>query len=102
MNKQYILVTNWDTVDSDDWYLSDENKKNELKENGDTDQYTKALALQKEDKLYEAFIVGAVDYAIYYQMDSNKVFINRDWDIILEAGSSVISNEYKEAIEYEY
>lgn len=92
-----ILVTNWEAVDKDDYYLS-----KDWIENGGKENIKEARKLQKNDELYEAYIVNAVDYAIYYQMDARKVFINSDMDVILNCESAIISNGMEKAIKYEY
>jgi hypothetical protein len=97
MDGNLILVTNWEKVEADDFYLSDDWAKNE-----DIENIEEARKLQKEDNLYRAYIVDAKNYAIYWQMDADEVYVNNDMDIILRAESSVIGNEHAKRIEYDY
>lgn len=97
-NHDLILVTNWDKVDTDDFYLSDE----WVKSTGDKDAVEEARKLQKEGALYEAYIVTALNYAIYYQMDADKVFVNEDMEVILHCESAVIGNSHDKRVEYTY
>jgi len=92
-----ILCTNWEKMDDkDDFYLSDE-WKNEDKENKD-----EAKKLQSEGKLYKAYIVKAINYAIYRQMDADLVYIDGDFEIVLRCESEVIKSPMEKCIEYEY
>lgn len=91
-----ILVSNWEKVEEDDFFLSDEWTQEE-KEN-----ISKAQKLQKEGNLYVAYIVDAKDYALFTQMDADQVFINADGNIILRCKSAVITNKHDYRIEYEY
>lgn len=97
MNHDYIIGTNWDKVDADDFYLTDKWAKNE----GLEDIMPQARELQAQGELYEAYIVKALNYCIYYQMDADKVFIDKDFNVILRCESAVISNDLKKVIEYE-
>ena len=92
-----ILVSDWEKVEKDDFYLSDEWKERE----GDL-EVDKARDLQKENNLYAAYIVDAKNYALYSQMDADQVFINNDNDIILRCESCIINNNHKHRIEYDY
>jgi len=87
-----ILVTDWEKVEKDDFYLTDDWKK----ENDNTE----ARELQKEGKLYVAYIVNAVSYAIYTQMDADQVFIDNDGEVILHCESAVIGNNHEHREEY--
>ena len=90
-----ILVTDWEKVETDDFYLTDEWMKEDI------DNIKQARQLQEEGKLYEGYIVDAKNYAIYWQMDADKVFINEDMDVVLHCESTVIGNDHKKRIEYE-
>ncbi len=92
-----IIVSNWEKVEKDDFYLSDE----WIKEAG-KDRIKEARKLQKEDNLYEAYIVSAKNYAIFNQMDASQVFIDNDGSIILHCESVVINSEHTYKAEYEY
>lgn len=97
MEHDLILVTDWEKVDKEDFYLTDDWSKNE-----DVERIEEARKLQTEGKLYEAYIVKALDYAIYYQMDADKVFINEDMDVVLNCESAVIGNDHEKRIEYSF
>jgi hypothetical protein len=88
-----ILVSDWERAAADDFYLSKDWKK--------THGIEKARSLQKENKLYVAYLVDAVSYAIYTQMDADRVFINDDGNVILWCESAVISNSLDWRIKYE-
>jgi len=92
-----ILVTNWEKVEDDSFYLTDK-----WIENGDKEAIEKARELQKESSLYEAYIVDAKNYAIYSQMDADQVFIDSDDNIILHCESAVINNNHEHRIEADY
>jgi hypothetical protein len=88
-----ILVSNWEKVDKDDFYLSD-NWNKEI-------DNTEANKLQKHDNLYIAYIVDAVNFAIYTTMDSDQVFIDGDGNIVLRCETAVINNKMDYKIKYE-
>ena len=85
-----ILITNWEKVDKTDFYLTDKWKENE-----DIKNMKHARKLQKENDLYYAYIVDAVSYAVYREMEAEQVLINSDADIIIRCESNVIGNNYK-------
>lgn len=91
-----IIVTDWEKVEKDDFYLS-----KEWLEDAGEEQMKEARRLQKEGKLYIAYEVGAVHYAIYTQMDASQVFIDSDGDIIMTCEGAVIGNDHKERWEGE-
>lgn len=90
-----ILITNWECVEKDDFYLTD-----------DWDEYKE---LSKEDKkqlknrkLYYGYIADATNYAIYYQLDAQQVIIDEDADIIIYCEGVVISNDHKHREKLDY
>lgn len=83
-----IVVTNHEKVEADNFYLTDEWKDE------DKDRIEHARELQKEGKLYYAYLVKSVDYALYQQMDSDEVFIDNNDDIVLYCESQIIDNDY--------
>ena len=91
-----ILVSNWEQVDKDDFYLTDEWKKRVDEE--DTKTIIQARDLQRNGKLFIAYIVDAKNYAIYRHMDADQVFINSDSDIILHCESAIIDNKHDHRI----
>lgn len=82
------MVSDWENVEKDDFYLSDKY----LKIEGDC--VKNARKLQKEGILYVAYIVNAVNYAIYDKMDANKVFIDDECNVVLNCESAVIGNDH--------
>ena len=96
MENNLILVSDWEKVDKDDFYLSESWEKKEGKENIKT-----AKELQKKGELFYGYIVSAVSYAIYGQMDSNQVLINNDGDVIIHCGDTVINNDHSHREEYD-
>jgi len=85
------MVTNWEKVDSDNFYLSDEWSDR----TGEHDAIQTARELMNEGKLFTGYYVRACDYAIYYQMDADEIFINEDGDEIARCESAVIGNEHE-------
>lgn len=97
-NRDFIIVTNWDKVGKDDFYLSDKWGEHE----GVSDLVEEARKLQAKDGLYEAFIVGGVSYLVYRQMDADRVFVNDNCEVLLRCESSVInSGDYSHCDPYE-
>jgi len=92
--EKFILATDWEEVPTDDFYLSKE-------WNEDEKQKKEAKKLARNKKLYYAYIVSALDYCLYVQMDSNQVFIDDDMNIILLCESAIINNGMRKVIEYE-
>lgn len=95
--EKLIIVTDWEKVEADNFYLSDDWTKHEEKEN-----IKSARKLQKENNLYLAYIVSPLSYAIYTQMDADQVFIDNDLNVILHCESAVINNDHQKRVEYEY
>lgn len=83
-----ILVSDWEKVEKDDFYFS---REWEVKE----DNVKQARKLQKENNLFIAYLVDAVSYAIYSQMDAQQVLIDRDANIVLHCESAVIGNSHQ-------
>lgn len=99
MNNNYILVSNWDEVEKDNFYLSNKWGKDSY---GRLDEVKQGRKLQKEGELYYGYIVDAKNYAIYYQLDANEVLINGDGEVIIQGESQVIDNDHKHQEEYNY
>jgi len=87
-----IIVTDWEKVDVDDFYLSDE----WISEIGNKKRQKELKEMAKNDNLFEAFLVDGSNYAIFKQMDSQKVFINSDKETMLHCESAVIDNSHEE------
>ena len=85
----YIIVTNWDKVDKHDFYLS-----KEWEPNCGKDTMRKARQLQREGKLCVAYRVAAVIFAIYSQMDADKIFINDEGEEIMSCETEVIDDDF--------
>lgn len=95
--KDLIIVTNWEKVDKDDYYLSDNWASHE-----DMENIQEARKLQKKGLLYVAYIIFAVDYAIFSQMDADQVFVNNECDIILHCETAIISNDHEHRQKFEF
>ena len=91
-----ILTTDWEKVPINDFYLTDDWK--EFNE----EQRKELIGLAENNDLYYGYIVGAIAYSIYTQMDSSQVLINSDMDILGHCESAIIDNDMKEVIEYNY
>jgi len=97
--KKYILVSNFDKVEKENFYLTNEWGK---KIYGRLDEIKEARKLQEKGNLYYAYIVPALSFAIYWQMDAQEVFINSEMEVVLEGESSVIDTNFNNKIEYQY
>lgn len=86
----YVMVTDWEKVEPDDFYLSDEWVEN-------FSVNAKELRQQaKEGNLYHAYIVGATNYLIYGQMDASHIIIDEDASEIISCEGEVIGNKHEE------
>jgi hypothetical protein len=90
-----IIVTDWEKVKKDDWYLS-----KEWEETGE--DCKRARELQKEGRLFIGYMVDAKNYAIYGEMDSQEVFIDDDGYIVIYCESVVINNRHKMVFDCEF
>lgn len=100
MQKQYneqIIVSDWEKVDKDDFYLTDEWSD----KSGEYEAVQKARELKGNGDLFIAYIVPAVNYAIYTQMDAQQVFIDEDGHVVLTCESAVINNSHDWRQEYD-
>jgi len=84
-----ILVTDWEKVEADDFYLSEKWAKKE-----GVEEMLLARKLCQKGKLYIAYIVNAVEYAVFTQMDAQQVFIDGDCNILVYCESAIISNNH--------
>jgi hypothetical protein len=99
MEEKFIVVTNWEKVDSDEFYITD--KKWLKKELDKTNKEIKELQeMAKEGRLYRAYIVKAIDFALYWQMDASEVFIDSEWNEIARGETSVIDTNFNYKQEY--
>lgn len=93
-----IIVTDWDKVEPDDFYLSND----WLDEIGSKSRQRELKKMAKDGELFEAFEVPAVSYALYSQMDAHQVYINHDGDVLLSCESEVIGNNHQRRWEASY
>ena len=84
-----ILVTNWDKVEDDDFYLTD---KWFRIQGTDKDTREEIRRLQKIGKLYIAYIVPAERFVLDYQMEAFQVFIDEDFNVVLECEGAIIES----------
>lgn len=61
-----------------------------------------AKAMQADGQLFIGYVVPAVNYVIYKQMDARQIFIDENGDEIMSCESEVIGNNHKEHFEYSY
>lgn len=98
--EKYIIVTNWEKVSPEDFYLQDEWLAREQDKTQEESQKIRQDA--KDGKIYQAYIVPALSYALYWQMDATSVYINSEWDEVVNAESAVIGTDFNYKQEYEY
>ena len=92
MAEDMIVVTDWDEVDEDDFYLSNE----WLDEIGSKSRQKALKKMARDGGLFEAFEVSALSYVIYKQMDSRQVFINENSEVELICEGCVIGDTHKD------
>lgn len=93
-DQDLIVVTDWEAVEKDDFYLSKDWVEN------NPESVKQARKLQKEGKLFVAYIVSAVSYCIYKQMDSNQIFIDEDGNEIMHCETAIIGDEHQDRWAY--
>ncbi len=93
---EYVMVTDWEKVEVDDFYLTDKG----WAENLHPDNLKQAKELAKDNGLYIAYVVPAVHYVIYLQMDARQIFIDGDGDQIMSCEGVVINNKHKRCFSY--
>jgi len=93
----YVMVTDWEEVDADDFYLSED-----WAENVGEETLTRAKELQANGSLYIGYVVQAVNYIVYKQMDSGQIFIDEDGNEIMSCEGAIIENKHKDQFEYSY
>lgn len=92
-----ILVTNWEKVEGDDFYLSDG-----WAGNVDSETLKLAKELQMGGGLYVGYVISAKSYAIYRQMDAHEIYIDEDGNEIISCESTIIENNFQHVKEYSY
>jgi len=100
MMSKYLLVTDYEKVNPNAFYLTDwwlEKGTNCCCEM--TPQQIRDMA--KRGELFEAFIVSAASYDLYPRTDSQMVYIDRDSNVIVHCEPSIIENGHKHREEYE-
>lgn len=88
--KDMIVVTNWELVDEDDFYLSKDWANKEEK------KYKHIKKLHKQAELFIAYEVPALSYALYNTMDAHKIFIDGSGNKVLDCESHIINNDFEE------
>ena len=91
-----IVVTDWEEVEKDDFYLT----KDWGKDVGQ-DNIKRAKKLQKEGGLFIGYIVSARDYCIYGQMDSDQIFIDIKGNEVLRCETQIINNDFADKFSYD-
>lgn len=88
------MVTDWEKADADDFYFQYDWL---LKAQGKTKREAQQIRKQaRNGELFEAYEVSAVSYLEYSQMDSEKVFIDKDGEVIVRGESAVIGNKHEQ------
>lgn len=95
---EYVMVTDWEKVDADDFYLIDEN----WAKNNNPDGVQQAKELQATGNLYIGYVVAAVNYVVYHQMDAGQIFIDEDGNEIMSCEGEIIGNKHKDQFAYSY
>jgi len=72
-----IIMTDWDDVDKDNFYLSEKWVNNHKRRK-------KLRKMAKNNLLYHAYVVFAVHYCIYHSADCLEVFIDGNFNVLLE------------------
>ncbi len=94
----YVLVTDYEKVSPDSFYLSDEWVV--LGVNSDkTPEQLKEMA--ENGVLFEAFLVSAITYLIYRQMDADLVYIDGLDNVVVHCETTVIGNRHKHCKPYD-
>ena len=94
--RDFIIVTNHDPVEKGNFYLTDEDWAKEYPR-----EVKKARRLQKEGKLFLAYRVAAVTFAVYSQMDAHEIFIDDENNTVMECESEVIDDNFSDRWEDE-
>jgi hypothetical protein len=94
--RDFIIVTDMDPVEKDDFYLS-----REWEEHTDKPTMRKARKLQREGKLFVAFRAAALSYALYHQMDAEQIFIDDEKNKVMVCKSEIISDGFEDCWEDE-
>jgi len=94
----YIIVTDYEKVSSDNFYLTDE----WLSHSSCCDMTPQQIRCMAEaGELFEAFVVSALAYGIYQQMDSQMMYIDADNNVIVRCESEIIGNRHESCEKYD-
>jgi len=91
-----IVVTDFEKVPEDDFYLGDNWVENI---SGDIDRLRE---MAKNGELFYAYVVDAKDYVIYRQMDAHQIIIDFENDEVISCESKIIGDKHKDAWDYDY
>lgn len=94
---EFICVTDWEKVESGDFYLTD-GWADII--GSDKDKFDKLRQQSKDGELYFAYIVRATDFCIYYQMDADQIIVDCDQNELVQCETAVIDTEKQEVWEY--
>ena len=72
-----VIITNWEEVVINDFYLSNQ-------WNCDPQLRKKLMKMANDNELYVAYIAFAVHYCIFQAADCLEVFIDDNWNVLLE------------------
>jgi len=95
---ELVMVTDWKEVDAEDFYLTNERWAEEV----GVDTIQQARELQANGDLFYAYVVPAVHYVIYRQMDASQIFIDENGNEIMFCSSEIIGNKHQDSFEYSY
>jgi len=93
------MVTDYEKVSPDDFYLTDEWLDDSNSVWDMSSQQIRDMA--KSGELFEAFIVSALAYCTYQQMDSQMVYIDADNNVIVHCESEIIGNRHESCEKYD-
>jgi len=99
MPEDLILVSNYEEVENDDFYLEEEWLKEECKTK---EEIKEIKEMQKEGKLYYGYIVSALTFALHNQMDAQQVIMDKDANVLIDCESQVIDNDFEFKEQYNY
>ena len=94
--EDFVIVTDWEEVESDDFYLTDDKWAEYI----DEETVKESKELQEVGNLYIGYIVTAKNYVLYSQMDSEQVFIDREGNVIMHCEGCIIGNSHVDTLDY--
>ena len=93
-----IVVTDFDEVPEDDFYLIDDDW---IKDNSGIDNIEELRQMAKDGELFFAYVVDAKNYAIYRQMDAEQIMIDGDNNTVMICESEIIGNKHDDVWAYD-